>query len=53
MIGPRMLPDSWRRWPVTVRDLPLGLLLALTSMVPALRHHGTQLGDYRRVPSTR
>ncbi|MCX4391257.1 histidine kinase [Micromonospora peucetia] len=45
MIDPRMLPDSWRRWPVTVRDLPLGLLLALTSMVPALRHHGTQLGD--------
>lgn len=45
MIGLRMVPDSWRRWPVTVRDLPLALLIALASVVPALRDHGTQLGD--------
>ncbi|MEU1400391.1 histidine kinase [Micromonospora zamorensis] len=45
MIDLRMLPDSWRRWPVTVRDLPLALLLALASVVPPLRDHGTQLGD--------
>ncbi|MGW0432042.1 sensor histidine kinase [Micromonospora sp. NPDC003197] len=41
----RMFPDSWRRWPVTVRDLPLALLVALASAVPALHNHGTQLGD--------
>ncbi|WP_406077484.1 sensor histidine kinase [Micromonospora sp. NBC_00858] len=45
MVGLRMVPDSWRRWDVTVRDLPLALLLALASVVPALHNHGTQLGD--------
>ncbi|MET7861979.1 sensor histidine kinase [Micromonospora taraxaci] len=45
MIDLRMVSDSWRRWPVTVRDLPLALLLALASVVPPLRDHGTQLGD--------
>ncbi|MGC4821596.1 sensor histidine kinase [Micromonospora sp. DT63] len=45
MIDLRMVPGSWRRWPVTVRDLPLALLLALASVVPPLRNHGTQLGD--------
>ncbi|MEU9510199.1 histidine kinase [Micromonospora sp. NPDC048170] len=45
MLDLRMLPDSWRRWPVTARDLPVALLIALASAVPALRHHGTQLGD--------
>ncbi|MEU8165864.1 histidine kinase [Micromonospora sp. NPDC049004] len=45
MIDLRMVPGSWRRWPVTVRDLPLALLLALVSVVPPLRNHGTQLGD--------
>ncbi|NBE79573.1 sensor histidine kinase [Micromonospora rubida] len=45
MIGLRMVPDSWRRWDVTVRDLPLALLVALASVVPALHNHGTQLGD--------
>ncbi|WP_433341631.1 sensor histidine kinase [Micromonospora sp. CA-111912] len=45
MIRLRTVPDSWRRWDVTVRDLPPALLLALASVVPALHHHGTQLGD--------
>ncbi|WCN82147.1 sensor histidine kinase [Micromonospora sp. LH3U1] len=45
MVGLRMVPDSWRRWDVTVRDLPLALLFALASVVPALHNHGTQLGD--------
>ncbi|MGC5305435.1 sensor histidine kinase [Micromonospora zamorensis] len=45
MIDLRMVPESWRRWDVTVRDLPVALLLALASVVPALRNHGTQLGD--------
>ncbi len=45
MITRRMLPDSWRRWPVTVRDLPLALVIALASVTPPLRGIGTQLGD--------
>ncbi|KOV87273.1 histidine kinase [Nocardia sp. NRRL S-836] len=35
----------WRRWDVTVRDVPLALVLALSSLVPALHNRGTQLGD--------
>ncbi|MFI7305874.1 sensor histidine kinase [Micromonospora aurantiaca] len=45
MIARPMLPDSWRRRPVTVRDLPLALVIALASVTPPLRGIGTQLGD--------
>ncbi|WP_341718493.1 histidine kinase [Micromonospora sp. FIMYZ51] len=45
MVNLRTFPDLWRRWPVTVRDLPLALLIALASAVPALQDRGTQLGD--------
>jgi signal transduction histidine kinase len=45
MIDLRRVPDPWRRWDVTVRDLPFALLLILASVVPALQHRGTQLGD--------
>jgi len=45
MIHLRRVPDLWRRLDVTVRDLPLGLLLAVASLVPALDDRGTQLGD--------
>ncbi len=45
MIDLRRIPDSWRRWDVTVRDLPFALLLILASAVPALHNRGTQLGD--------
>ncbi|MET8089934.1 histidine kinase [Micromonospora sp. NPDC005220] len=45
MVDLRTIPGSWRRWPVTVRDLPLALLFALASVAPALRDQGTQLGD--------
>ncbi|MEQ4300649.1 histidine kinase [Plantactinospora sp. B6F1] len=45
MVDLRRLPDSWRRWPVTVRDLPLALLIALASAVPVLHDRGTQLGN--------
>ncbi len=45
MIGLRQLPDLWRRWDVTVRDVPLALVPALASLVPALHDRGTQLGD--------
>lgn len=45
MIDLRRVPDRWRSLDVTVRDLPLGVLLAVASLVPALHHRGTQLGD--------
>ncbi|ADB35970.1 histidine kinase [Kribbella flavida DSM 17836] len=45
MIDLRRVQDLWRRSDVTVRDAPLALALALSSLVPALRSNGTQLGD--------
>ncbi|MFI5893946.1 sensor histidine kinase [Actinoplanes sp. NPDC051513] len=45
MIDLRRIPDQWRRLDVTVRDLPLGLALAVATVVPGLRGKGTQLGD--------
>jgi signal transduction histidine kinase len=36
--------ERWRRLEVAVRDLPLGLLLLVASLVPVLHSHGTQLG---------
>ncbi|WP_205826357.1 sensor histidine kinase [Microbispora catharanthi] len=45
MIDLRRVPDLWRRSDVTVRDLPLALLLAVSSFLPAMHNHGTQLGD--------
>ncbi|QDY07737.1 two-component sensor histidine kinase [Micromonospora sp. HM134] len=46
MVDLRTLADRWRRWPVTVRDLPLALLLALACLpVPVLQERSTQLGD--------
>lgn len=45
MIELRRLPDLWRRWDVTVRDLPFALLLVVASMLSALDNRGTQLGD--------
>ncbi|MEU1755584.1 histidine kinase [Micromonospora matsumotoense] len=46
MVYLRTLPDRWRRWPVTVRDLPLALLIALAcAPVPVLQDRSTQLGD--------
>ncbi|GAB2975222.1 sensor histidine kinase [Saccharothrix stipae] len=45
MSGFRRVPDLWRRWDVTVRDVPLALAPALLSLVPALHSRGTQLGD--------
>ncbi|MFG3706469.1 sensor histidine kinase [Micromonospora sp. NPDC047670] len=45
MVDLRTLPDLWRRWPVTARDFPLALLIALASAVPVLHDRGTQLGN--------
>jgi signal transduction histidine kinase len=45
VIDVRRVPDLWRRLDVTVRDLPLAVVLAVASLVPALDDRGTQLGD--------
>ncbi|MEV4758802.1 histidine kinase [Micromonospora sp. NPDC049559] len=45
MIGVRWVPDRWRRYDVTVRDLPLALLLVVGSLLPALHGLGTEVGD--------
>ncbi len=42
--SPRQLPELWHRFDVTVRDLPLGLLILLAALLPASHTHGTQLG---------
>ncbi|MEV6131257.1 histidine kinase [Streptomyces violaceusniger] len=44
MIAVRRVPELWRRFDVTVRDLPLGLLILAAALVPAFHNHGTQLG---------
>ena len=51
MIDLRRVPERWRRWDVTVRDLPLALLLVVLSAVPALHNRGTQLGDLPTRPA--
>ncbi|GIE36709.1 two-component sensor histidine kinase [Actinoplanes italicus] len=45
MIKLRRFPGLWRRWPVTVRDLPIALAFAVAAAVPALERQGTQLGN--------
>jgi len=44
VIALRRFPDLWRRLDVTVRDLPLGVLLLAVSLLPVLQRHGTRLG---------
>jgi signal transduction histidine kinase len=44
VIVPRRAAQLWHRCDVTVRDLPLGLLLLASSFVPALQSRGTQFG---------
>ncbi len=45
MSSPRRAGELWRRLPVTVRDLPLGLFFLAASFTPALHGSGTQIGD--------
>ncbi|AGL21547.1 sensor histidine kinase [Actinoplanes sp. N902-109] len=45
MIEFRQLPELWRRTDVTLRDLPLALLLGAVSLLPAMHGHGTEVGD--------
>jgi len=46
----RRIPDRWRRLDVAVRDLPLGLLLAGASFLPALHGWETELGGLAARP---
>ncbi|CNE68030.1 integral membrane sensor signal transduction histidine kinase [Mycobacterium tuberculosis] len=50
MIELRTIPDMWRRWDVTVRDLPFALVLAVGSLIPALHGLGTQVGGVPNRP---
>lgn len=50
MISSRRIPETWHRLDVTVRDLPLGLLILAASLLPASQNHGTQLGGLAARP---
>lgn len=45
VIDLRRLSDQWQRQSVTVRDLPLAVLLALGPVIPSWQNQGTRLGD--------
>ena len=51
MIERRRIPELWHRLDVTVRDLPLGVLLLVASLLPELRGHGTVVGDLPTRPA--
>ncbi|MFS0700612.1 sensor histidine kinase [Cellulomonas sp. 179-A 4D5 NHS] len=42
---------TWRGLDVTVRDLPLAVLVAVAPLVPSLQNQGTQLGDVPHRPA--
>ncbi|WP_255945339.1 sensor histidine kinase [Streptomyces odontomachi] len=44
MIDRRRILELWRGLDVTVRDLPLGVLLLVASLLPGLRGDGTEVG---------
>ncbi|NKY99715.1 sensor histidine kinase [Nocardiopsis alborubida] len=44
MTSLRRLPHLWQRLDVTLRDLPLGLLLLVASLIPSLHGQGTEFG---------
>ncbi|MZD05221.1 two-component sensor histidine kinase, partial [Streptomyces sp. SID5785] len=51
MIDRRRLLERWRGLDVTVRDLPLGLLLLVASLLPGLRGNGTEVGGLPTRPT--
>ncbi|MEU9794582.1 histidine kinase [Streptomyces sparsogenes] len=51
MITPHQAGQVWRRLDVTVRDLPLGLLILTGSFVPALHANGTEIGGVPTRPT--
>ncbi|MCX2923667.1 sensor histidine kinase [Streptomyces sp. NEAU-W12] len=50
MTDRRRVPELWPRLDVTVRDLPLGILLLVASAVPALHGNGTEIGGLPNRP---
>ncbi|WP_432542869.1 sensor histidine kinase [Kineococcus sp. SYSU DK002] len=40
-----LILERWRKLDVTVRDLPLALVLAVGSLLPSSQGHGTQVGN--------
>ncbi|MEU1297049.1 histidine kinase [Streptomyces sp. NPDC005840] len=44
MTARRRIPQWWGRLDVTARDLPLGVLLLVASLLPSLRGKGTEIG---------
>ena len=48
---PEQVGQVWRRLDVTVRDLPLGLLFLIGSIVPALHANGTVIGGVPTRPA--
>ncbi|MFD0023871.1 sensor histidine kinase [Streptomyces sp. NPDC058382] len=44
MTSLRKFPELWHRLDVTVRDLPLGVLFLVSSLVPAFHNRGTEVG---------
>ncbi len=51
MIDSRRALGLWRRLDVTVRDLPLGLLFLVASLLPSLQGHGTEFGGLPTRPA--
>ncbi|MFJ8544781.1 sensor histidine kinase [Streptomyces sp. NPDC093586] len=51
MIVRRRFLDSWHRLDVTVRDLPLGVLLLVASLMPAFHGSGTEIGGLPARPA--
>jgi signal transduction histidine kinase len=45
VIDLRTVLERYRRWDVTLRDLPLALLLLVAPLIPAMHGHGTALGE--------
>ncbi|MFH8976620.1 sensor histidine kinase [Streptomyces sp. NPDC017890] len=50
MIDRRRALERWHRLDVTVRDLPLGVLLLLVSLIPGFRGNGTEVGGLPTQP---
>ncbi|NJP97657.1 two-component sensor histidine kinase [Nonomuraea sp. FMUSA5-5] len=50
MLDLRRAKDLWQRCDVTVRDLPLALLLTVLSLLPGFQGHGTQIGQFPSRP---
>ncbi|MEU3947766.1 histidine kinase [Streptomyces sp. NPDC029526] len=51
MIDRRRVPELWRRLDVTARDLPLGILLLVASVVPGFHGNGTEFGGVPTRPA--